>query len=206
MSTNYYTGTGSRETPLDIQELMTEVSLHMNGHGYTLRTSDGSAAERAFEFGAGNSKVVYVSHHSINQTRGCSCANTIILAKAAEVWRERDKRGWINDDESIRYSSWRDLPPSIKGSLAKRTGMVLGIHADRPSDVLICWTPKAEVCGYMAHAMSVALLNNVPVFNLADRETEELIRDMLRRDLNPAWPIENRKSRCETDREIFGTL
>lgn len=207
MGSNYYTGTGSRETPLGERQLMTEIAMHMAGYGYTLRTGVGSVADKAFELGAGYNKVTYVPFHGPNETNGISCANTISMEKAAEIWKERDRRDLLNvDSYAVGLGAWSTLPPHVRGNLAKCTAMVLGLYTNRPSEALFCWTPRGEMSGSIAHSIATAVINHIPVFNLADTETEEYIRNMLAKNIEPSEIIENRRRRCEREREIYGII
>ena len=52
--TKYYTGVGSRSTPQDIMELMTQVATKLEALGYSLRSGAADGADTAFENGVIN--------------------------------------------------------------------------------------------------------------------------------------------------------
>jgi len=48
----YYSGIGSRDTPLDVCRFMTRVAFFLDKKGYTLRSGGARGADSAFEKGA----------------------------------------------------------------------------------------------------------------------------------------------------------
>lgn len=206
MNSGYYTGIGSRDTPLDVRRLMTEIAMHMQGWGYTVRTGVASAADRAFETGAGSMKEVYVPWDGWNEQRGISSVTPASLTLARQVWEHRRKTAWdgLILETAHVAEKWEEIHPATQMLLAKTMCMILGRNLDRPSDTLICWSPSCRVIGISAHPIVLATISNIPVFNLADPETEDVIRAMLRENRDPSDTITNRRSRCERGTEIFG--
>lgn len=47
-------------------------------------------------------------------------------------------------------------------------------------------------------------ISSIPVFNLADPETEDVVRTMLRENRDSIQVITNRRERCERGVETFG--
>lgn len=52
--TKYYTGVGSRSTPQDIMELVTQVATKLEALGYSLRSGAADGADTGFENGVTN--------------------------------------------------------------------------------------------------------------------------------------------------------
>ncbi len=208
MNTGYYTGIGSRDTPLDEKRLMTELAMHFQNWGYTLRTGSVSAADRAFETGAGSAKEVYVPWDGWNDQRGISSVSPESMSLAKIIWKCRKKgiqEGIISESACVS-DEWDAVHPATKIILAKTMCMVLGKNLKRPSDALICWTPGGKIVGLSAHPIVLATISRIPVFNLADPETEDVMRTMLRENRNPSNTIENRRERCVKELATFGNL
>lgn len=206
MNSGYYTGIGSRETPLDIRQLMTEIAMHCQGYGLTLRTGASSAADKAFELGAGLQKEIYIPFEGWDHKTGITSLSIASTTLAKKVWEHRRKAGWfVYGLEDLHVDErWENLHPGTQALLAKTMCMVLGKNLDNPSDSLICWTPLCKITGISSHPIALATMSRIPVFNLADYETIAVINDMLRKDLNPSDIFENRRTRCERGLEIYG--
>lgn len=194
MASYYYTGIGSRSTPLDMQHTMTEVAMHMAQQGWMLRTGATSAADKAFEVGSGGLNEIYVPWSGWQDRPGISSLTTESDKLARDVWEFRKGNNLISMEETERWGSveWDDLHPGTKGLFAKCMCMLLGKNLDSPSDALICWTPMCNVVGISAHSISLALMRNIPVINLGDMDTYKLVMAMLSDDLSPLHLLENR--------------
>lgn len=203
MNTGYYTGIGSRDTPLDVKHLMTEISMHMQAWGFTLRTGASSAADRAFETGAGNAKEVYVPWDGWNNQRGISSITKASMMLAHQVWEHRRRNGLVLETAHVS-ENWEDIHPSTQLLLAKTMCMLLGQDLSISSDALICWTPSCRVIGISAHPIVLATISNIPIFNLADQETDDVMKSMLRENRDPSFTISNRRERCAKGAEIYG--
>lgn len=204
LCSGYYTGVGSRETPINIQQLMTEIAMRLNMEGWTLRTGTGSRANTAFQVAAGEGADVYFPWNNFNQGEiGTVSSSKASSNLAKEVWEFRMVRHLVSTDGSTSRD-WDTLHPSNQAILAKSMCMLLGRNLSVPSDMLICWTPSAKLIGMTAHIICLAALKHIPVFNLADYETEVVMKEMLRNKLSPNQMIENRRQRCESEKAICG--
>ena len=201
----YYTGIGSRSTPLDTRRLMTEISMYFQINGYTLRTGSNSVADKAFELGAGTLKEIYVPWNGWEERRGISTVNDSSLTLARRIWIHRQKFGISILDDPSYDSTWEKLHEGTKILLAKTMCMIAGKDLNTQSNALICWTPSCKLIGISAHPITLALISRIPVFNLADKETEIILRNMLKEHIDPAIVIKNRKEKLNKGIEIFGT-
>lgn len=204
LHSGYYTGIGSRETPIDAQHLITEVSIYLKAEGWTLRTGTGSHANKAFQIAAGENKEVYVPWDNFFPNEvGIASMTEKSSRMAYEVWKLREKKGLVPTEGRIS-GKWEDLHPGTKALLAKAMCMLLGKNLNTPSDMVVCWTPGAKIVGISSHVICLAVSKHIPVFNLAEYETEVIVRDMLRRGTHPGEVIENRRQRCESEKAICG--
>lgn len=200
----YYTGIGSRETPIDIQQLMTEIAMYLRAEGWTLRTGSGSRADKSYQIAAGENKEVYVPWDNFYPGQvGITSLTEESSRMAHDIWKFREQKGLVPTDGSIS-GKWEDLHPGTKAMLAKAMCMLLGKNLNTPSDMVICWTPGAKIVGISSHVICLAVFKHIPVFNLAEYETEVIVREMLRRNTSPSEVIENRRQRCESEKAICG--
>jgi len=144
---DYYTGVGSRKTPIEIQRLMYRVACKLRRLGYTLRSGGALGADTAFETGAGKAKCIFYA----NQANDASM----------EIARRH-------------HPAWNRCSPYARRLHARNAFQVLGHNLDSPSNFLICWTPdgawnddmRSIQTGGTGTAISIADTYNVPVFNL----------------------------------------
>lgn len=152
----YYAGIGSRETPTNIQVLMTRIARRLEQLGYVLRSGGAVGADRAF-------------------ARGCS---------KKIIFRPRGQEYELREDEIIvsgelleqaheiagRYHPYWDFIKSrIKKELiARNTFQILGADLNTPAKFVICWTVDGHDTGGTGNAIRTAWAYDIPVFNLYD--------------------------------------
>jgi len=144
----FYTGVGSRKTPLHILQIMTEIANKMAKFGYTLRSGGAQGADSAFESGAGSLKQIYYAKD----------ANAEAMAIAQRF-----------------HPAWDRLSTFAKKLHGRNAFQVLGMNLSIPSDGLLCWTP--DQCSSHSHrsirtggtgtAISIAEAYGVPISNLS---------------------------------------
>jgi hypothetical protein len=143
----YYSGVGSRKTPLDVRLLMAKVAKKLSAT-HVLRSGGAIGADRAFEQGAGRNKKIYMANDATEEAKA-------IAAKFHPVWYK--------------------LSDFVKKLHGRNAFQVLGDDLATPSKFLICWTPDGCVnhesrtirTGGTGTAISIASENDVLVFNLA---------------------------------------
>lgn len=148
-----FTGVGSRKTPLDIQELMVELSKNLTSRGWTLRSGGAVGADAAFEAGAvvGAKKEIYLPWSRFNSHPSRLCTPSEDAKEIAAAVHPR----------------WKYLSNADRLLHARNVHQVLGADCNLPSNLLVCWTPGGRIEGGTATAIRVATLYEVPVFNLA---------------------------------------
>ena len=169
----FYTGVGSRETPENITDLMSNIAVILYTEGYTLRSGRAESADYAFQRGAefkyrekamaSNTKLlqeIYVPNSRFNTCYG--------------------RLGELNPSDWDNYKEAEDLMYSIhpKGVFLRGFAreahirnmyQVLGRDLKTPSEFLICWAPVdrfGNPKGGTASAWKLASRYNIPCYNL----------------------------------------
>ncbi len=149
----YYTGVGSRSTPPEICERLTELAEQLSLRGYTLRSGGAVGADRAFEEGSKLSQVFLAGHADGDQAA---------LALAASI-----------------HPAWHRCKPYVKLLHARNCYQVLGRTLNEPSEFVICWTPGGEDTGGTRTAILLARGKGIPVYNLGrDGEYDRLLLEV----------------------------
>ena len=199
MTSNSYTGVGSRETPHDILILMRRIGYIMAMKGLSLRTGEADGADCAFYKGvvdaydlhrvkfknevfvAGPPKSLHYVNDVVDMFRGTSPISAPI-----EKFRETAVR--------IR-GSWDDL--SYFGAMChiRNVAQVLGVDGNSPSRGLICWAKPVNTIKVTDHKMRyveggtntaycTAILHNIPVYNLYEMEHRVYFEDWANQELD----------------------
>lgn len=145
----YYTGIGSRKTPENILEFMSDISLFLDKKGYILRSGGADGADSAFEKNA-IQKEIYLPWNGFNGRYDNFFEVNEECIKMAEKF----------------HPYWSNLKDSVKKLHARNCFQVLGKDLNSPSKFLICWTPKGEEVGGTSQALRIAKHFNIKIFNL----------------------------------------
>jgi len=144
----YWTGVGSRKAPLDILNLMTRIGVKLFNEGWILRSGDADGSDKAFAFGVPKHKRdIYYAHDATEEA--------MIIARTY-------------------HSAWNRCSEYAKKLHGRNAFQVLGRDLKTPSKFAICWTPDGCIhhnertmrSGGTGTAISIASMNNIPVFNL----------------------------------------
>lgn len=183
------TGIGSRETPDDILKLMTRIGQKIEALGGLLRSGGAGGADLAFEAGWRNANACEIFHpwHGFKpkiNDREVDVAKIIkrkrpiqgvgspivlvgdVLEKA-EAMAEATHPKWENCGRGARALHTRNIP------------QILGASLNRPSDMVICWTPDGRASGGTGQAMRLAQRHKIQIVNLKRREDLAAIKEAL---------------------------
>lgn len=174
----YYTAVGSRETPIEICNLMTKIAseLEQNSNNskfnYILRSGRAIGADSAFEKGIKNpkNKCIYtIKNFDFSPENYEMCKSEILSILDSNL-------NFDNYGKNAQILILRDVNQvlgSIKTELVK-------------SKFLICWTKHLNyyikppnACGGTRFAVRIALKHGIPVFNLLKKEDRERIEKFL---------------------------
>lgn len=149
--TRFYTGVGSRETPLSVQVSMTRLAMQLRDLGYVLRSGGANGADSAFERGAGTDKLIYLPWVKFN---GHDSPYHEVTAQAMAI-------------AATHHPAWSRLNEYARRLHGRNTYQVLGLGLNVKSDFLVCWTPQGKGGGGTGQAIRLAQAYGIPVYDLA---------------------------------------
>lgn len=154
----YYAGIGSRDTPFEICDQMTLLAKALRAQGFTLRSGGARRADTAFARGAGEDAVIYLpwAEYEIEETgaQRVVCGEDLRLRLIAERL----------------HPKWGACGRRARALLTRNVAQMIGAEKeDPPSELAICWTPRASGSGGTGGALRVAdtRVPVIPVYDLA---------------------------------------
>lgn len=164
-----YAGIGSRETPINICEMMTQLAAKLEQDGYTLRSGGADGADKAF-------------------AKGCSRKEEFPPWDGFEglkLLKPIPQEAW--NIAADLHPMWYKLKDSARAMMARNCQQVLGMDLNTPSKFILCWT--ADGCinqkertfktGGTGQAIAHASLNGISVYNLARPDHFERLSNYL---------------------------
>ena len=144
----FYTGIGSRETPANVMEAMTQLAITLESKGYILRSGGADGADTAFEQGAVN-KEIYLAWKGFN---GNNSPLHTVCVEALQM-------------ASTIHPAWDKCSQGAKKLHARNCYQVLGLDLNTPVDFVVCYTSNGLIKGGTATAINLAKSKGIPVFN-----------------------------------------
>lgn len=166
-----YAGIGSRKTPKDVLKNMTLLAKNLAYEGYVLRSGHADGADKAFEKGAKEAdRTPGGQVHGLNEIylqwgdrSGLRCLNGPPKPEAFKI--------------AQRYHpNWAALSDAGQRLQARNSHIALGWDLDDPVKFVLCWTPNGAVVGGTGQVLRMAADMNIPVFNMASIEMQEIIK------------------------------
>lgn len=146
----FYAGIGSRETPIQVCNEMSNIAMQLALRGICLRTGrakqpakpapDTFSADLAFENGCamvGGKRIIRTANSS-----------DYALAHAAQF-----------------HPNWSACDEYARGLHARNSLIMCGDDFASPVNFVVCWTLRGEVRGGTGQALRIAQLLQIPVFN-----------------------------------------
>lgn len=158
-----YTGIGSRETPPEILEKMTQYARELSSLGYLLRSGGAPGADSAFESGATH-KQIFLPWDGFN--------------------------GKKKDDINYFVAPYRDdfvekyhpkpsaLSQAGRKLMSRNANQVLGYNFKKPTEFILCWTKDGKASGGTGFAIRMALDLGITVYNLKTMNFQETLTMM----------------------------
>lgn len=197
MTSNSYTGVGSRETPDDILILMRRIGYIMAMKGVALRTGEAEGADHAF----------YKGVVDANDIHGVNFKNEVFVAGTPKEYHcVNDIVDIFSRDSSSPIDALRNTAVRIRGSWddlsyfgakchIRNVAQVLGVDGKSPSRGLICWAKPVNpikvtetnvryVEGGTNTAYCTAVLHDIPVYNLHELEHRVYFEDWVNQELD----------------------
>jgi len=166
MENKYITMIGSRTTPPDIIEIMELFAEAYSAMGYIFRSGGAMGADdEVTRMVPPENREIYLPWDGFNGLNH----NGRDLLKWNFSSRKADATATAQHVRVLQ-----DAPPLVKQSLinfhSRNMMQVLGYELDKPSGMVICWTPDGLPIGGTASAITLAHAMQIPVMNLGDQE------------------------------------
>jgi predicted NAD-dependent protein-ADP-ribosyltransferase YbiA (DUF1768 family) len=150
-----YAGIGSRETPKEVMDQMTELAKELESRGYTLRSGGAQGADTAFERGATSKKEIFPGGQKAGE-------------REMKIAREIHPNPQALDNSKN--------PAFVWNLMARNTNQVFGKNLDTPVDFVIAYTQdgltdytkRSIKSGGTGQAIDMASRKGIPVINLAN--------------------------------------
>jgi len=165
--TKYYTGVGSTQTPLPVQQQMVAMAGRLEDEGFILRSGGAIGADSAFESGVlvPSDKEIYIPWKKFeNRTSDSHVSNDIVIGTnsvAADIARNV-------------IPHWPKLGYAGKLLHTRNIFQVLGKDLKTPSKFVICWTANGRDNGGTRTVIVLARENNIPVYNIGLKTLEHI--------------------------------
>jgi hypothetical protein len=177
-----YAGIGSRQTPQEVLNKMTEVAKYLDGLGYTLQTGftfkdkntglDEEGADKAFSDGAQNKILFGPSgiRKTINGETSVDTYNPNVTTKSTDVVKEV-------------HPAPEKLSPGALKLMARNTNQIFGKNLDSTVDFVIFYAPETNnplrPKGGTGQAVEMARRKGIPTINLANSNWREELKTAL---------------------------
>lgn len=163
----YYAGIGSRETPIEILKLFTQLGKFLANKNYILRSGHAEGADSAFEHGCdtvNGQKEIYLPWN------GFEGSNSQLVVS--------DKKAFEIAEKFHPY--WNNLKQGGQKLQARNSHQVLGNDLNTPSNFIICWTKNGKGSGGTGQAIRIAKSYNIPVFDAGSYKDIDEVKSELK--------------------------
>jgi len=138
---------------------MQKIAVSLRKKGLTLRSGAADGADAYFESGAKEAKEIYLPWPKFNDHPSRLCSVSQAALEMAETV----------------HPAWENLSQGAQKLHGRNCYQVLGRDLKTPSDFLVCWTKDGKLRGGTATALTLAKMNNIPIYNLGKTEDWEQI-------------------------------
>lgn len=165
----FYAGIGSRETPLTIMSLMTNLATKLERQGWILRSGGAPGADTAFSSGCVE-KQIFLPWNGFQGFQMLYPIPPLAYTMASEI-----------------HPGWNRLNQGAQSLMARNCMQMLGPNLDDPVKMVICWTPdgiekeseRSSKSGGTGQAVSHASRLGIPVYNLFREERRATLTEWL---------------------------
>ena len=154
-----YAGIGSRATPPDILEAMSNLAGHLAGQPWILRSGAAHGADTAFEDGCkemNGRREIYLPWPSYNGHHSRFVPKHQAYGIAQKY-----------------HPAWDKLTQGGQKLMARNVHIVLGVYLRDPVKFILCWTPDGKIKGGTGMALRMAEHMEIPIINLGSLTLEE---------------------------------
>ena len=171
-----YAGIGSRDTPVDVCDLMRGIASTL-GQGqcqWTLRSGHADGADIAFEEGAisvNGTKEIYIPWEGFQKGRHGrnDIYNVHVLKNHLQAI----------DIAAQTHPNWGACRNGAQMLHTRNVYQILGMDLDTPVSMVICWTKDGNATGGTGQAIRLAQHLTIPVFNLFHSNALDELQDFV---------------------------
>jgi hypothetical protein len=145
-----YAGIGSRETPVEVQQKMTEIASRLSRIDYVLYSGGAEGADSAFERGA-EQKVIFLPWDNFNGRK----VNEVDYVQPP---------GNLDLVKQF-HPNYHALGGRARALMSRNSYQVLGPDLQSPVEFVLCWTKDGNASGGTGQALRIAKDYNIPIFN-----------------------------------------
>lgn len=155
--TLYYAGIGSRETPINILNNMTQIAEYLANKNYILRSGGAAGADTAFEVGA---------NHKAATSQFCD-------EPIPEIFYATDCTEEAMKLSAKYHPAWHRCSDFAKKLHGRNAMILLGQNLDTPVKFVVCYTTDGLASGGTGQALRIAQDLKIQIFNLHDKATKD---------------------------------
>ena len=151
----FYAGIGSRETPQEILDRMTEMAQSFSERGFILRSGGAVGADTAFDKGA-TRKEIFLPWNGFN---GLWEDNSHFVVSDPEILAEAERIA------AMIHPRFQNLGFAARKLHVRNVFQILGENLDTPVDYVVYWCPmdsKGNPKGGTATAVNLARKLKIP--------------------------------------------
>jgi predicted NAD-dependent protein-ADP-ribosyltransferase YbiA (DUF1768 family)/O-acetyl-ADP-ribose deacetylase (regulator of RNase III) len=187
---NPYAGIGSRETPTEIQDVMTAAAAKLESRGFTLRSGFAGGADTAFELGTRKDDLREIfapwKGFGSNPDSKHEKKRWDQIRRHEEMTGERFEpaKARLLEGAMFRkaeqlaaphHPKWEELPDGHRKLHSRNMGQVYGPNLDTPARFEMAYTVDGKASGGTGQAIRTAQASGIPVLNLHSRAIREAV-------------------------------
>jgi hypothetical protein len=188
----YYTGIGSRETPMHIYILMIKISMVLERKGFILRSGTAIGADSAFEQGISSplNAEIYIPYSGFEKKMGKynSKIDYIVPKNNKKLFYEANNLMMSKD----LYKRWKNVKSDWVIALHNRNiFQILGQDLKTKANFCVCYTKcgstryeqtNPDITGGTGTAINAADRYGIPVFNLKRLEDKTRLLEFVEKN------------------------
>lgn len=173
-----YAGIGSRQTTLDILNIMRSLGQFLANNGWTLRSGGAEGADTAFEEGcdlANGKKEIYLPWQKFNGN------SSLLYYESKEIPEDIRIKSFELAEQF--HPGWEYLSSASKLLISRNGFQVLGQDLCSPVDMILYWCPSDNTGG-TGQALRIAAAKDIPMFNVGYKTERIQLQGWLGVDLS----------------------
>ena len=161
MNNIYWTGIGSRETPISLKSDIKTITELCNDKGFILRSGGADGADSFFEeFSIPAQREIYLPWKGFNNN------SSLLYDSIYESYKIAEKY----------HPAWGRLSFGAKKLMSRNVHQILGKDLDTPSKFVVCWTKDGKSTGGTGQALRISKDLKIPIFNLKIDRLESILK------------------------------